>query len=408
MKRYRFHLLGLTHLPQSKEYLSCAFTQKNRKLAKMLIDLGHIVYFYGSEGTDVVEYCNNNPNIHFIQTHTLDDIKRDYGDGDNRYSIGYDWTTQDFRHDFNSDKKPSTLKFYIKASQYINKVKKPDDFLLATQGTYHKPVADAVNLHLNLECGIGYRNMCKTMFRSFESPYIQNFLYGSFNPLGSENGRYYDRVIPNYFDVNDFTFKKEKGDYYLFIGRLIKRKGILTAYKTCKALGKKLIIVGQGGYIDNRGYLVDNDPREFEIPPDSDWEYLGYADVEKRKELMANAIAVFTPTIYLECFAGTHVEAMLSGTPPITTDFGVFPYTIPDHLNGKVGFRCNTLQDFVDAAKNAKKMTIEDRLFMQNYAIDHFSMEKVALKFQKWFDDLYAEYEGATDKTKLGWDQITL
>lgn len=378
----------------------------------MLTDLGHDVFFYGSEGSDVAEYCNSD-RLHFIQTHTLDDIKRDYGDGDNRYEIGYNWETQDFRHDFNSEKKPSTLKFYIKASQYINKIKKPDDFLLCTQGNYHKPVADAVGLHLNLESGIGYRNMCKTMFRSFESPYIQNFLYGSFNPLGSENGKWTDRVIPNYFDINDFTFKDTKKDYYLYIGRLIKRKGILTAYKTCKALGKKLIIVGQGGYIDNRGYLVDNDPREFEIPPDSDWEYLGFADVEKRKELMANAIAVFTPTIYLECFAGTHVEAMLSGTPPITTDFGVFPYTIPNLLDGSqvdetasiVGYRCNTLQDFVNAAKKAEKLTGKQRDWMRNYAITHFSMDNVALQYQKWFDDLYSEYEGGFDKTK-GWDKI--
>jgi glycosyltransferase involved in cell wall biosynthesis len=367
----------------------------------MLVDAGHEVFFYGSEGSDVAEYCNSD-RLHFIQTHTLDDIRKDYGDGDNRFELGYNWTTQDFRHDFNADPKLSTLKFYKSCIDYINANKKPDDFLLCTQGNYHKPIADMVQLFLTCESGIGYRGSCASMYRSFESPYIQNFTYGSEHPLQSINGSYYDRVIPNYFDENDITFKEKKQDYYLFIGRVIRRKGIMTAYLATKALGKKLIIAGQGAYIDERGYLVDNDPREFEIPPDSDWEYIGYADVDKRKELMANAIATFTPTEYLECFAGTHVESMLSGTPPITTDFGVFPYTIPNLVNGKVGFRCNTLQDFVDAAREAVHA---DPLVIRNYA-NRFLMQNVVNDYLKWFTDLHNVWESAIDNSKKGWSRV--
>lgn len=372
----------------------------------MLCDLGHTVYFYGAKSTigdfDLEEYVNSK-NFHFVETHSVQDIAKDYGDGDNRTEIGYSWETQDFRHDLNSERKTSTLKFYAKATEEINKRKKPDHFVLATQGKYHKPITDAVNLFLTCESGIGYRGSVAGMFRSFESPYIQNFTYGSEQPFASMNGSYYDRVIPNYFDENDFEFKSKKQDYYLFIGRLIKRKGILTAYLATKAIGAKLIIAGQGGYIDHRGYLIDNQPQEFEISNDSNWEYVGYVGKEKRKELMANAIATFTPTEYLECFAGTHVESMLSGTPPITTDFGVFPYTIPDYLNGKVGFRCNTLQDFVDATKKAKQV---NHAFIRKYA-ERFLMENVALDFQKWFDDLYRVYLSTDGKTK-GWSFVKI
>lgn len=404
--KYTFHHLGLAHLPCSTHYLSCAFTNKLLKLNKMLCDLGHTVYFYGAKSTigdfDLEEYVNSK-NFHFVETHSVQDIAKDYGDGDNRTEIGYSWETQDFRHDLNSERKTSTLKFYAKATEEINKRKKPDHFVLATQGKYHKPITDAVNLFLTCESGIGYRGSVAGMFRSFESPYIQNFTYGSEQPFASMNGSYYDRVIPNYFDENDFEFKSKKQDYYLFIGRLIKRKGILTAYLATKAIGAKLIIAGQGGYIDHRGYLIDNQPQEFEISNDSNWEYVGYVGKEKRKELMANAIATFTPTEYLECFAGTHVESMLSGTPPITTDFGVFPYTIPDYLNGKVGFRCNTLQDFVDATKKAKQV---NHAFIRKYA-ERFLMENVALDFQKWFDDLYRVYLSTDGKTK-GWSFVKI
>lgn len=398
MKKYRFHLLSLVHLPQSKEYLSCAFTQKNRKLAKMLCSLGHEVFFYGGEGSDVEEYCNSK-NLHFIQTHTLKDIRDDYGDGDNRFELGYDWKNQDFRHDLNSARKPSTIKFYKKCIEEISRVKKDDDFLLCTQGGYHKPIADAVGLRLVCESGIGYRGSVKEFYRSFESAYIQNFTYGSEAPFASLNGSYYDRVIPNYFDPNDVEFSDKKGDYYLFIGRMIKRKGVLTALKTCEALGKKLILVGQGAFIDKDGTIHDDNPKEWEFPK-GNWEYRGFADVEKRKELMAHAIAVFTPTEYLECFAGTHVEAMLSGTPIITTDFGV--YGGNTFQNGVHGFKCNTLDDFIYAAKQCKNL---DPYVIRKHA-ERFLMDNVKWDFQRWFNDLHDVYESQVDLNKKGWHRI--
>jgi glycosyltransferase involved in cell wall biosynthesis len=400
MRKLRFHLLSLAHLPQSKKYLSCAFTQKNRKLAKMLTGLGHEVFFYGSEGSDVVEYCNNN-NLHFIQTHTLADIAKDYGTGDNRFEIGYNWENQDFRHDFNKPAKPSTMKFYTSCIEHINKIKKPDDFLLCSQGNYHKPIADSVKLFLTCESGIGYRGSVKDWYRAFESHHIQSYTYGSETPYGDRNGSYYDRVIPNYFDPNDIMYSDKKENYVLFIGRMIKRKGLLTAYLAAKAVGIKLIMVGQGAYINEQGHLVDNDPQEYDIPNDSDWEYRGFADVEKRKELMAHARAVIVATEYLEIFGGTHVEAMLSGTPVITTDFGVFGGNT--FLHGVHGFKCNTLQDFVDAIKRAPEL---DSRAIRSWA-EQFLMDNVAKQYDKWFQDLYNVWESTVDPNKKGWHRLT-
>jgi glycosyltransferase involved in cell wall biosynthesis len=389
--KYVFHLLGLCHLPCSKEYMSCAFTQKNYKLSRMLLSLGHEVYYYGAEGSDV-------PCTQFIQTHTLSDIRQDYGDGDNRFEVGYDWTNTDFRHDFNTDRKLSTLKFYKSCIEHINKVKEDNDFLLCTQGYYHKPIADEVNLFLTCEPGVGYRGSCHR-FRAFESAYIQNFTYGSQHPFECINGSYYDRVIPNYFDEEDVEFNaKPEGDYFFFIGRMIKRKGILTAYLTAKALNKKLIIAGQGGVVLANGNLTATTTPDFEINP-ATWEYVGFVDVERRKEYMKNAIATFTPTEYLECFAGTHIESMLHGTPVITTDFGVFPGTV---INGVNGYRCSTLDDFVWAAKNIGKM---DRIGVRKSG-ERYLMDYVKWEYQKWFDDLMAVYESAVDSSKKGWHRI--
>lgn len=402
MRKFRFHLLSLVHLPQSQQYMSCAFTQKNRKLAKMLTSLGHTVFFYGSEGSDVAEYCADEPGeLIFIQTHTLKDIAKDYGDGDNRFEIGYDFTNTDFRHDFNTNRKPSTIKFYNACIGHITEKKQPDDFLLCTQGSYHTPIVDAVKLYLTCEPGIGYRGSVRGRFRAFESSYIQNFTYGSEAPFACINGSFYDRVIPNYFSPDEVEFSAEADDYYFFIGRMIKRKGILTAALACNALGKKLIIAGQGASVRPNGHLVPNEDPDFDLPPGT-WEYVGFVNVEQRKKWMSRAIATFTPTEYLECFAGTHVESMLHGTPPITTNFAVFPGTIPDCVDGKIGFRCNTLDDFVKAAKAAKEV---DRVAVRKYG-ERFLMDQVKLDFQKWFDDLYQVYLSATVPGVKGWHHI--
>src|ERR1035438_5206724 len=289
MGKFTFHLLSLVHLPQSSTYTSCAFTQKNRKLARMLTSLGHTVYFYGSEGSDVAEYCKDEPGeLIFIQTHTLSDISKSWGDGDNRFEIGYDWRNTDYKHDFNTERKPATLKFYQSCIEAINKVKKQDDFLLCTMGSYQEPIQAGVNLFLSTEPGIGYRGSVKGRFRAFESSYIQNFTYGSEHPFESINGSYYDRVIPNYFDPDDFEFSNEKEPYLLYVGRMIKRKGLMTCYLVSEETGIPLKIAGQGAHVLPDGSLEAIWQTDFHIPK-GNWEYIGFADIPTRKKLFSKA-----------------------------------------------------------------------------------------------------------------------
>ena len=379
-KVFRFHLLGLVHLPTSERYMACAFTQKNVKLAKMLLDLGHEVYLYGAEGSDA-------PCTKFIQTHTLKEIRDEWGEGDNRYEIGYNWEQKQFKHDINTKRAAVTLQYYQNAIALINANKKEDDFVLVTQGTYQKPITDAIKLFLTLEPGIGYRGSYAN-FRAFESSYIQNFTYGSENPRASINGRYYDRVIPNYFDEKDFPFQEKKEDYYLFMGRLIVRKGLDTAIKTVKAIGGRLLVAGQKS---------EETPKTlFEDPV---VEYVGYADVKKRAELMGKAKAVFCPSTYLEPFCGVFAESNLCGTAVISTNFGAFKDYVHNGLNG---YRCNTLQDFVDAAKASSKLNPH---IVRKYA-EQFTLNSVKLEYQRWFQDLYRVYESVKDPTKKAWHHL--
>jgi len=387
---YRFHLLGLVHLPVSEKYMACAFTQKIVKMASMLMSLGHEVFLYGAEGSDA-------PCTEFVQTHTLKDIRNEWGSGDNRFGIGYNWREIQFRHDFNKPRTALTQRYNEVAAVEINKRKYLDDFILLFQGQYQKPVADKVGLYLTAEPGVGYRGSIEGPlpytangpFRAFESAYLQNFTYGSENPGKGINGDSYDRVIPNYFEDRHFPFNAEKEDYFLYIGRIINRKGVRTAIDATKAAGAKLVIAGQ----------PDNEiPIQF-LP--SHCEYVGFANPDKRAELMGKAKGVFVPTQYLEAFGGVNVEAQLCGTPVITTNFGVFPETV---VHGVTGFRCDTMADFVDAVYNIDKL---DPSAIRKHA-ERYLTTNVRWEFQKWFDDLYQLYLSAFEPAwrGRGWSYI--
>jgi len=377
----RFHIPGYVHLPVSEEYMGCAFTQKTVKLCKMLLSLGHEVYLYGAESSDA-------PCTEFIQTHTLSDIRKTWGDGDNRFILGYDWKSTQFRHDFNKERTPLTKAFNAKCAEEINKRKKPDDFLLIMQGVYQKPIDDAVKLWSTCEPGIGYRgSYCR--FRAFESAYLMNFTYGSQNPFKSINGNYYDRVIPNYFDDKDFIFNPNKEDFFLYVGRVIMRKGIWTAIMATGAIGAPLLIAGQ----------PDKEIDTSKFP--SHCKYVGFLDPKDRSDLMGRAKGVFVPTIYLEAFGGVNVEAQLCGTPVLTTNFGVFPETV---IHGVTGFRCDTLQDFVDGAKSVDKLY--PKIIRQH--AERYLMNNVKYEYDKWFKELHQLYISATVEGEKAWSKITL
>jgi len=318
----------------------------------------------------------------------MDDIRFSWGDvsikpGPFDDDLGYDWKKEGFRNDFNVLRTACTKKYYVSATNEILKRKKDDDFLLLSQGVYQKPIASQVKLFLTCEPGVGYRGSY-AKYRAFESRYLQNFTYGSEHPRESINGNPYDRVIPNYFDEKDFPFCAEKDDYYLFVGRLIPRKGVKIAALATQAIGAHLILAGQG---------------DFDISEFSHIEKAGYLDAERRARLMGRAKAVFVPTIYLEAFGGVNVEAQLCGTPVICSDFGAFPETV---VHGETGFLCNTLEDYVRAAKMVEFLDVD---VIRAHA-ERYLMRNVQREFDYWFKDLYQLYLSSIDETVKGWHYL--
>lgn len=350
----RFHILGLPHTVSSKEYVACAYTQKVVKFGKMMKDRGHEIIHYGHEESDLV--CDEH-----VTVTTNKDLEIAYG--------SYDWRKNFFT--FNTGDHAYQT-FYKNAIEEVGKRKQKNDFILPFWGSGTRPICDAHPDLITVEPGIGYAGGHWARWKVFESYAIMH-AYQGLEAVGTCKQSWYDIVIPNYFDLNDFEYSPhQKEDYFLFLGRVYSGKGIDIAVQVTEHIGAKLIVAGQN-------------PEERTFPDHV--EFVGYADVEKRKRLMSRAKASFVASTYLEPFGGVQVENLISGTPTITTDWGAF---VENNHHGVTGFRCRTFADFVDAANRIDEI---DPWVCRSFG-EQFSLQNVAPRYEKFFQDILNVYTG--------------
>lgn len=370
----RFHIPGIPHTIANEKYLACAFTQKVIKFCRMFEKSGHTIYFYGCEQSNV-------PCTEFIQIINATFLEKYYG-----------------KHD------PDQLTKFgnVEADNIFNKLciaeikkrKQPNDFILCFWGIGQKKITDHFPDCIAIEPGIGYPYSATfAPYKIFESYAYMHYVYGiSSDRTNVFMGPWYHAVIPNYFDLNEFEFKENKEDYMLYLGRIMKNKGLDICIQIAEKLGVKLIIAGQGN-IKDLGYK--------KLP--NNIVCVGSADIEKRKKLMSGAKCLLLPTYYLEPFGGVVVEALLSGTPVITTDWGAFPEI---NLHGITGYRCRTFEQFLWAVEN---IHLIDPKACRKWASENFSLERIKKMYEEYFDMVYklytskGFYEDNPSRTNLDW-----
>jgi glycosyltransferase involved in cell wall biosynthesis len=337
----RVHLLAVPNTMTTRAFYLDGFAQMNIRFATLLKKMGHEVILYGGDENEA--HCD-------VHISCIPKAEQARLIGETPYqSVDFNAGTELF------------MRFNATAAAVLGNYKKPHDIIATIGGSSHQPVSNQHPELIFLEYSIGYRGITAP-YRIYQSHAWRHVVHGY---TGIDGGREFDDVIPPFFDVEEFPFTAYPKDYVVYLGRIVPRKGVVTACDAAKAAGVPLKVMGFG------------DPSIITYG-----EHLGAVPPAERNAILSQARAVLVPTQYIEPFGNVVAEAQLCGVPVISTNYGGFVESVE---HGVSGYRCSYLGAFVQAIKDAESL---DRAAIRARARKLWSMETAAKSYEAYFDRL--------------------
>lgn len=183
--------------------------------------------------------------------------------------------------------------------------------------------------------------------------------------------------VYNGVDPEEFIYRERKDDYFLFLSKVSRRvKGVDVALRLARCLGFRLHVAG-GTRLDLRrtGGCWDS--------VRGDVHFCGMVGGQRKAELIAGARALLFPIRWEEPFGIVVAEALISGTPVITTSMGAMPELVtPD-----VGFLCRDERDMEDAIRHVGDIS---PAACRRRALEHFTNTVCARKYLRYYERLLA------------------
>ena len=185
-------------------------------------------------------------------------------------------------------------------------------------------------------------------------------------------------VVYNGIRPVDYTFNESPEDYFMYLGRLNKEKGILQALQVAKETQIKLVVAGNIVGAEEWNYFLH------EVQPhlnDENVKFVGQVSFNEKVELLSKAKGLLYPIDRREPFGLVMIEAMACGTPVIAFKKGSVPEVVVDR---KTGFIVETKEEMIQAMKKIDTINRKDcRTHVeQNFSIQHMvdRYEEVFLK----------------------------
>ena len=158
-------------------------------------------------------------------------------------------------------------------------------------------------------------------------------------------------VIPNF--IPDSKAVLEKKEFFLYVGRISKEKGVnilVDAFANLKS--EKILIVGEGPEKANLELLSLHN---------SNINFMGKKSKSEVLDLMQQCKALIFPSICYEGLPFTILEAFASGTPVIASDIGAMTHLITNDYNG-LHFTVNNPEDLQHCISRFNNLSVEEKL----------------------------------------------
>jgi len=143
--------------------------------------------------------------------------------------------------------------------------------------------------------------------------------------------RYYDReseVVHPPVDVDTFTAQRERGDFWVYVGRLSAYKRADVAVRAFARLGMRLVVVGEG----RERAALEAVARDSSQRPLGNIAFAGRLDDATLRQLLGAARGVIFPAE--DDFGIVCVEALASGAPVVALAAGGAPEIVRDGIDG--------------------------------------------------------------------------
>jgi glycosyltransferase involved in cell wall biosynthesis len=177
-------------------------------------------------------------------------------------------------------------------------------------------------------------------------------------------------------DVASFPFGPRPEGYLLFLGRFSPDKGAARAIEAARIAGSRLILAGK---VDT----ADIDYFTTKVEPSIDGDrirYVGEADADDKRRLLAGADALLFPIDWDEPFGLVMIEALASGTPVVGFRRASVPEIVDDGVTGFV------VDDAAAMAAAIGRLAEIDRHACRREAERRFTVERMV-------DDYVGHYE---------------
>jgi glycosyltransferase involved in cell wall biosynthesis len=184
--------------------------------------------------------------------------------------------------------------------------------------------------------------------------------------------------VPNALDLSVYPYRRERGDYLLFLGRMSPDKGAHRAVTIALEAGLPLKLAGKNAEPAEQAYF------DALIRPHlgDGIEYVGEVSHGEKVELLQHARATLFPIEWEEPFGLVMIESMACGAPVIATRWGAVPEVIE---HGRTGIIVDDWRDTAAALADADAL---DSALLRQEVVDRFSPARMVA-------DYVAAYEAA-------------
>jgi len=358
----RLHCLQIPHTLPTRQFSHCAFTQKARLFPGMMRTQGYHTIAYGNGDGHEVRADE------WVEIFDEDDYHSRVGPIEPTELIGS-----------RAESGSALYQQFNYALRYeLGERLEPGDAICLPFGGAHDAAVQTLPLVQShevalIETGIGYAEPV-ALYRVYESNAWRHWMLGREGREGSAWGSpRLEWVVPNYYDPLDWPLVRpsRRPTTVVYLGRLQTVKGLDLVTALARRMPDLTFeICGQG------------DPAPFLTS--ANIHYRPPITGRERIDFLGYAGAAIFPSRFVEPFCGAAVEAMLCGTPVVTSDFGAFTETVVD---GVTGFRCRTIDGWVRALREVEHL---DRVSIAMSARHRYTIPAVGPRYREVFEELAA------------------